>query len=413
MPFNNRPQLGKNSPDLIPFLGALSLFLSVLEYLFPKPVPFFRLGLANLPILLGLPVLSTAEVFQLLLLKVLGQALINGTLASYVFLFSLAGSTASTLVMFALQRLVKNKVSFLGLSCAGALASNVVQVSLSLGFVFGSSAWLIAPLFLILGFFAGCGTGIFAQVFANTSQWYKELESSEASETDPLTEKKRRRSWRAPASWDVLGKVFSANTLFFMGIAIIPLFLFQNSLSWRLVQIGLFILLLILAGKRLQISYFLLMTLTICFFNLFLPNGKVLFSVAGLSITEGALLQGLYKGLGISGLVFISLAWVRKGLIFPGTLGRLLGLRFWYYERLMLERPHFRRDGFIKTLDLILYRLAQMKASDALEAGQKSGKDKAGQKTGGRIKAYGLLFLVFFILIFPLFQANLLIFSFN
>ena len=33
---------------LLPILGACSMFLSTVEYLFPKPLPFMRLGLANL-----------------------------------------------------------------------------------------------------------------------------------------------------------------------------------------------------------------------------------------------------------------------------------------------------------------------------------------------------------------------------
>ena len=39
---------------LLPILGACSMFLSTVEYLFPKPLPFMRLGLANLPVLIGL-----------------------------------------------------------------------------------------------------------------------------------------------------------------------------------------------------------------------------------------------------------------------------------------------------------------------------------------------------------------------
>jgi len=68
--------------DAIALMGALCLFFSTLEYLIPKPFPFFRLGLANLPILLSLSIFNPADVLLLVALKVIGQGLVNGTLAS-------------------------------------------------------------------------------------------------------------------------------------------------------------------------------------------------------------------------------------------------------------------------------------------------------------------------------------------
>ena len=79
--------------DLVAFLGGLCLFLSTIEYLVPKPVPFLRIGIANLPLLIGLGILSPGQLLLVALLKVIGQGLVSGTLATYVFLFSAAGST--------------------------------------------------------------------------------------------------------------------------------------------------------------------------------------------------------------------------------------------------------------------------------------------------------------------------------
>ncbi|NBK25683.1 MAG: heptaprenyl diphosphate synthase, partial [Spirochaetia bacterium] len=42
----------------IAFVAAATLLLSTLEYLIPKPLPFLRLGLANLPILLVLDIFT-------------------------------------------------------------------------------------------------------------------------------------------------------------------------------------------------------------------------------------------------------------------------------------------------------------------------------------------------------------------
>lgn len=161
--------------DMVAFMGAICLFFSTLEYLIPKPVPFFRLGLANLPVLLSLAIFTPGDVLLLVTLKVVGQGLVNGTLASYVFLFSLAGSFASAGVMLAAYRVGGRLISLVGVSVAGALASNVVQTALSVTFIFGQNAWVIAPLFLAIGVGSGLVIGIVAQRFSIRSRFLAQM----------------------------------------------------------------------------------------------------------------------------------------------------------------------------------------------------------------------------------------------
>ncbi|TVR58202.1 MAG: Gx transporter family protein [Spirochaetaceae bacterium] len=164
--------------DIIAFMGALCLFFSTIEYLFPKPVPFFRLGLANLPVLLTLGFLKPRETLLLVALKVLGQGLINGTLASYVFLFSVAGSFTSALVMIAVSRAFGSRITLVGVSVFGAITSNIVQIILSVTFIFGMTAWVIAPVFMVLGSVSGVLVGLFAERFREQSVWLKRVEST-------------------------------------------------------------------------------------------------------------------------------------------------------------------------------------------------------------------------------------------
>ena len=176
----------------IAILGALSLFLSTVEYLFPRPIPFMRLGLANLPVILCLDLLRESGTkgedqpeessavpmvgyFLLILLKVLGQGMVNGTMASYVFLFSLAGSFSSGLIMLAAWRFLRPHISFLGISILGALISNMSQILLSIAFIFGPSAWRILPWFLGIGLVSGVFIGIFAQRFSEKSTWWSAM----------------------------------------------------------------------------------------------------------------------------------------------------------------------------------------------------------------------------------------------
>ncbi len=164
--------------EITAFLGALCLFLSMLEYLIPKPLPFFRLGLANLPLLIGLCFLNFKDLLIVLLLKVIGQGLVNGTLASYVFLFSLAGSTASLAAMFLAHKLGGRHISLTGVSLAGAMASSFIQLILAVRFIFGDAARVMAPLFLGSGLVTGLIMGLFAAEFARRSKWLKAVSDS-------------------------------------------------------------------------------------------------------------------------------------------------------------------------------------------------------------------------------------------
>ncbi|MDE6773691.1 MAG: Gx transporter family protein, partial [Treponemataceae bacterium] len=71
------------------------MFLAAVEYAVPKPLPFLRLGLTNLPVILSLQKMRRRETLLLVLLKIVGQGILPGTIFSYVFVFSAAGSIAS------------------------------------------------------------------------------------------------------------------------------------------------------------------------------------------------------------------------------------------------------------------------------------------------------------------------------
>jgi len=157
--------------DLVAFLGALCLFLSAIEYMIPKPIPFLRVGIANLPILISLDLLPVPSLLLVVVLKVLGQGLIGGTLISYVFLFSAVGSFASGLSMLAVRRVLGRRISLVGVGVLGALFSNMAQILLARVLIFGEGAWLIAPPFLAIGTVTATVLGLFADRFAARSRW--------------------------------------------------------------------------------------------------------------------------------------------------------------------------------------------------------------------------------------------------
>lgn len=164
--------------DFVALFAACALFLSTIEYMIPKPVPFMRLGLANIPLILALGIFSNREYFLLLLLKVLGQGLISGTIFSYIILFSLAGSLSSALFMLIIYSIFREKVSRVGISLAGALGSTISQLFISRIILFEEATFVIAPLFLFSGLISSIILGLFANEFIHKSIWYARLKET-------------------------------------------------------------------------------------------------------------------------------------------------------------------------------------------------------------------------------------------
>jgi uncharacterized membrane protein len=163
--------------DVTALLGAFCFFLSAIEYMIPKPLPFMRLGIANLPILLAAELLPLPWFLVLALVKVAGMSLISGSLFSYTALFSLAGTLVAALVMWGARRIGGRQISAVGVSVLGAVASNAVQVLIARVVVFGEAARLIAPPFLAMGLVTGALLGLFAEAFARKSAWYAKAAS--------------------------------------------------------------------------------------------------------------------------------------------------------------------------------------------------------------------------------------------
>ena len=72
----------------------------------------------------------------------------------------------------------KKQISLIGVSVIGALVSNAVQILLAIIWIFGSSAWIIAPVFLGMGSLSGLVVGLVADYFSRNSRWIEEIRRS-------------------------------------------------------------------------------------------------------------------------------------------------------------------------------------------------------------------------------------------
>ncbi|GHV84919.1 membrane protein [Spirochaetia bacterium] len=377
------PSGKETSGDLV-LLGAFCLFLSALDYLIPKPMPFMRIGLANLPLLLALaypgtesrqPLFSAKNFFLLALLKVLGQALLTGTFVSYVLIFSLAGTAVSSVVMFLLRMAGQRRVSLVGIGLTGAFASNAAQLMLARFLVFGESARYLAPPFLAAGIISGAVLGFFAEAFAARSQWLR-FRGSGAPVESPSNGNAAMPE-TAPAGSTAGDNGFSVKGAVLLLLAV--LFLVLPYLPVRAVLFGVFWFLVILKRKKNRHPFqpprhpfqsprpfFTLISFTaIVVCNLFPPFGKILFTAGPLLVAEGSLLQGIQRAVTMEALIMFSRLIPGVSLPLPGRLGRLLRESFIILDQLKeTNLPVKGKDrktnmvNFFYSLDTLMCRLS-------------------------------------------------------
>jgi heptaprenyl diphosphate synthase len=265
----------------------------MIEYAIPKPLPFMRLGIANMGIMLALYVLPIRQVLFLTLIKVFLQALISGTFFSYIFLFSFLGSFSSAFVMILSKNLFKSKISFLGICLSGALANNLCQILLSYLMIFRSSTSYIAPILLISGFISSFVLGLFTQKFVDKSIWYNLVQKDENSESSFEIEQLTSES--------------------------IDLNSVKKKKSKKIC-------------KNLFSSVMLLCS--IVFFSLLIPSGKLLLSIGSFKITQDALFLGLKRGLILILSVYISKFIVAKLPPLKGKVGNFISFILLYFNEL-------------------------------------------------------------------------------
>jgi uncharacterized membrane protein len=363
--------------ETVAYFGALCLLLSTLEYMIPKPIPFMRVGIANLPILLALGSFDAPTVLLLVAVKVLGQGLVSGSLFSYVFLFSAAGSLVAGLVMLAAFRAGGSRISLVGVSILGALGSNLAQVLLAVLLVFGQGGWLIGPPFVALGTASGLLLGLFAQAFQAKSTWLRDFLGGARPDSPgaaPVTAPAAPSARPARKRRDLVGRLAAPRDVFFAGLAMLPAFLFTVHPLVRLAQVILFVCLSLLAGRRFRPLFALTATSGIVAANLLMPSGRVLWSAGPLSVTSGALETGLRKALTFVGLVYLSLFAVRPGIPLPGRFGGLLARVFYYFERLLESEKRLDRRDLLGSLDRYLWSISVPLASaPSLEGSAPSG----------------------------------------
>lgn len=140
---------------------AASLIFSYAESLIPFnlliPIPGFKLGLANICIMLAFYYLGTIDAFLITLSKTVLTAVLFGTPIS--FLFSLGGGLLSFCFLIVSKYIIKDRISFIGVSVGCAALHNIGQVCVASLFfkdtaIFWYLEWLL-PVSVVTGIITG------------------------------------------------------------------------------------------------------------------------------------------------------------------------------------------------------------------------------------------------------------------
>ena len=369
----------KNAVNMnIALLGAFCLFLSAVEYMIPKPLPFMRIGLANLPLMMALDILPFSSFLVLICIKVIGQGLITGTLFSYIFIFSLTGTFLSALLMFLLRRIFgKEHITLIGIGTAGAFVSNISQLALAKVFIFQENARYIAPPFLAAGIVTGIVLGVFCEVFIRKSVWYKNnLLTAEDTElhrdagletTRTCLNINRKDAQMKSIRHDVYNRIFSAKALFIAGFLILPALLFNPGTESRVLQFLFFWFLALLCGKKTNPVFTVLIIVFIIAFNLIIPYGRVIFSIGAFKVTSGALTAGIHRAITLAALVMLSKLTVRQDLKIPGAFGEILAESLRVFSVIMSQKYRVTAKNFFLDIDNLMLELGREQRADNKE----------------------------------------------
>jgi heptaprenyl diphosphate synthase len=153
----------------IAVLSAYALVLYGFEGLVPTPIPWLRLGLANIITLVALMLYGLRTAMTVTLIRVILASIFTGTFLGPAFMLSFAGGVSSTAAMGLTYLVFRNLFGPVGLSLVGALFHNLAQLTLAY-FLFIQrieAMLLISPVILLLGTLTGGVNGVVSHLLIN------------------------------------------------------------------------------------------------------------------------------------------------------------------------------------------------------------------------------------------------------
>lgn len=139
---------------------AVAVTMHAVETLLPTPLPWLRLGLANIMTLVALSLYDGRAAWTVSLARVGIGALLLGRLFGPGFWLALAGTIVATSAMIIMKRAFGRRLGPIGLSAGGAAGHALGQILAARLLILQHAAvWQIFPLFLLFTVVAGVITG--------------------------------------------------------------------------------------------------------------------------------------------------------------------------------------------------------------------------------------------------------------
>jgi heptaprenyl diphosphate synthase len=160
----------------IAILSAYAIGLHSAESLLPTPIPWLKLGIANIVTVITLIVYGIRPAITVTLIRVILTSLLHGTFLGPAFMLSLGGGMASTLIMGIILYVVPTLFSAIGISVIGALFHNITQLFLAY-FLFIQkieAILLITPLIVLIGTLTGMFNGIVSELILKNLKKYEQ-----------------------------------------------------------------------------------------------------------------------------------------------------------------------------------------------------------------------------------------------
>lgn len=155
---------GKRRLYDILFFSFIATFISALENMFPRPLPYFRIGFAFVIIILLLDGFNIFEIMLLILIKNVTVSLIFAYIFTAPFYLGLTGGMASVIVMKIMMSF-KSVFSVFGISVLGSLVSNITQGFMA-EFLFSlPDVKILLPFIIIFSLISGSIVGVFSLFF--------------------------------------------------------------------------------------------------------------------------------------------------------------------------------------------------------------------------------------------------------
>ncbi len=151
----------------ISLLAALGVVLYTMENFIPSPLPWLRLGLSNIAILLGLYLYGLKGGLWVFLFKLFLGSLFSGRLFSPFFFFTLGGGGVSLFIMWSAWKLFSPPLSIVGVSILGGVSHNITQLFIAYLLFPYSQLFILTPIFTLLGLVTGSIIGIISLMVLN------------------------------------------------------------------------------------------------------------------------------------------------------------------------------------------------------------------------------------------------------